>query len=162
MTNDQVVAVDVRDAVGGSTSYSHEYPINPPGYVKIPALPRIQTTGMTPASLAARIHDAFINGRIFLSVAVNITVSSKTVPYERVIVAGDILYVRVLGSAGSPETVSGSYPVDEQGKFRHPWLGQITAAGKTLLALENEIEAAVATRGFLQKAVVHVSLTALT
>ncbi len=155
----QVVNVEVRDGSGKVTEFSHEYPVDLAGNIEFPTAGTVAAAGKTLVQLRQAIHNAFAGG-VFVSPTVNVSLSSKTVSYSDVIRIGATLQIRVLDGVGAVDPSSGAYTVDTAGKIHIPFLGDLSVAGMTMAALENQIEGGIR-NAFITNAVVNVTSTVL-
>jgi protein involved in polysaccharide export with SLBB domain len=157
----QVVNVQIRELGGRISEFSHEYPVDLQGCVRIPSLGCVQARGLTLVQLRQAINNALVQMQILINPTVNVTSSSKTVPYTQQIQSGDTLFVRILESSGTSDPSSGAYPVDATGRLHLPYIGDITVAGMTIAALETQIEQGLISGQIYRNPTVHVSMTQL-
>lgn len=159
----EVVNVEVRDAAGVVTTYSHNYPVDASSLLRIPGLSKIIATGMalTP-DLRDTITDRFISDGILDPVTVNVTMAPVTVDFQTTISPGETLFVRILGADGSIDPSSGSFPVDGSGTITIPFLGGTFVLHNRLFEAEHQIEVGLEDGGFFsQPFVVNVTRTQL-
>jgi protein involved in polysaccharide export with SLBB domain len=166
LTTGQVVNVEIRESNGAVTAFSHEYPIDSAGNIRIPsgaapAVGIVPARGRTLVQLRQAIFNALTQGRILLNPTVNVSLSSKTVTPTQRVGVGDTVHVRVLESGGAVDPSSGAYMVDSAGKLHLPVVGEIDAAGKTVADLESQIQRGITAAKFLVNSVVHVSMVPL-
>ena len=155
----EIVNTEVREPSGAISSYSHDYPVDPSGLLRIPALNPIAATGQMLIQLRDAIAGAMIAQGLFSSVTVNLTLLPTRVNFTDKIKPGDNLFLRVLGNDGTVQPISGSYTVDPTGAINVPLgLGLVRVDGHLLFEAEHAIEQALALGGiFIQPFVVNVT-----
>lgn len=117
----EIVHVEVRDAAGTVTAYTHDYPVDASTLLRIPSLGLIPAAGMAlNPELRDTISDRFVSDGVLSPVTVNATLSPNTVDFQTNIAPGDLLFVRVLGPDGAIDASSGSYLVDAYGFINIP------------------------------------------
>ncbi len=158
LADGQVVRVEVRDGSGAVARFTHEYPIDPNGNMRIPSLGNVVARELTLVALRESLRQAFTN--VVAGSSVNVTPSASIMTYDAPIARADRLYLRILDPQGNVDASSGSYVVDSDGKLHLPRVGDIDTADMTMGALEAGLERAVGDR-FLRGAVVNVSKTEL-
>jgi protein involved in polysaccharide export with SLBB domain len=153
----EIVRTEVREQSGAVSSYSHDYPVDPSGLVRIPALNPIAATGKTLTQLRDAIGSAMVAQGLFSSVTVNLTLLPTRVNFADKIVPGHTLFLRILGNDGSVQPVSGSYTVDPTGAVNLPLgLGFVRVDGHLLFEAEHAIEQGLG-NVFIQPFVVNVT-----
>lgn len=152
----EVIDVEIRDPTGKVSDFSHEYPVDLKGEIKMPVLPRIPARGRTLVQVADDIRKELLDGVFVGSATVNARRTGRKVNYVTPIAKGEVLAVRILMGSGSADKASGTYQVDSNGQIDLPYLGKVDALGKKIPQFEDEIEAGIRD-GFIPRAVVHVS-----
>jgi protein involved in polysaccharide export with SLBB domain len=153
----QVVLLEVRDGNGAVTRFSHAYPVDPEGKVRIPTVGPVAARDLTLVELREVLGRAFAG--IVSGGSVNLTPSSDTVFYAEPIARSTQLYLRILDSQGAVDPSSGAYAVDSQARLHLPRLGDIDTANYTLGQLETSLQRAIDDR--VRGTVVNLSKTAL-
>ena len=159
----EIVNVEVRDAAGVVTSFSHDYPIDASSLLRIPSLSTIiaKDLALMP-DLRDTIADRFVNDQVLSVVTVNVTLLPTMVDFQRKIAPGETLFVRILGSDGSIDPSSGSFPVDGSGTINIPFLGGTLVRDNLLFEAEHQIEVGLEEgQFFTQPFVVNVTRTQL-
>jgi protein involved in polysaccharide export with SLBB domain len=159
----EIVHVEVRDAAGTVTAYTHDYPIDASTLLRIPSLGLIRGAGMalTP-ELRDTIADRFVTDGILSPVTVNVSLSANTVDLQTNIAPGDLLFIRILGPDGAIDPSSGSFPVDGDGFINIPFLGGTFVLDNRFFEAEHQIEVGLEEGGFFtQPFVVNVTRIAL-
>ena len=148
----EVVHVEVRDSAGAVTDYTHEYPIDASGLLRIPSLSQIIAHGMalTP-DLRDTISDHFVSDGIFSVVTVNVTLTSTRIDFDTEIAPGETLFIRILNSDGSADQSSGAFPVDGAGIVHIPFLGGTLVRHHRLFEAEHQIEVGLEEGGFFSQ-----------
>jgi protein involved in polysaccharide export with SLBB domain len=154
----QVVRLEVRDAAGAVTRYSHDYPIDLDGNLRLPTAGAVPAKDLSLVDLRANLGAAF--GRIVSGASVNVTPSPATVSYNDPLARSDRLYIRVLDPQGNIDPSSGAYAIDSQAKLHLPRVGDVDTTDLTVGQLEVALESTIGQR-FLHGAVVNVSKTEL-
>jgi protein involved in polysaccharide export with SLBB domain len=144
----EIVTAEIRDPSGIITSYSHDYPIDPSGLLRIPSLDPIFAKGLTLTQLRDAIADAMVSQGLFSSVTVNLTLLFQQVDFANAITPGDDLFLRILGNDGTADPSSGSYTVDGTGSINIPFLGLTRVLGALLFEAEHAIEQGLIDGGF--------------
>jgi protein involved in polysaccharide export with SLBB domain len=135
-----VVNVEVRDSAGVVTDYSHEYPVEPNGNIRIPNIAPVTAQGLTLLQLRDAITQAFLTGAVFTAVTVNVRMTSKRVDYPVPISVNDNLHLRIMDIAGKNDNASGMYVVDNAGNINIPYLGLTQVRGQMLMTAQTSIE----------------------
>lgn len=159
----EIVHVEVRDAAGAVTTYTHDYPVDASTLLRIPSLGLIRAAGMalTP-DLRDTVTDRFISDGILSPVTVNVTLSANTIDLQNNIAPGDLLFIRILGPDGAIDPSSGSFPVDGDGFVNIPFLGGTFVLDNRFFEAEHQIEVGLEDGGFFtQPFVVNVTRIAL-
>jgi len=154
----EIVNVEVRDASGVVTSFSHDYPIDASSLLRIPSLGQIIAKGMalTP-DLRDAIADRFVSDGIFSVVTVNVSLLSAMVDFDTKITPGETLFLRILGPDGTIDPSSGSFPVDGSGTVNIPFLGATLLRDNLLFEAEHQIEVGLEDGGFFAQPFVNVT-----
>jgi protein involved in polysaccharide export with SLBB domain len=156
----EIVKTEVREAGGVPSPFSHDYPIDPSGFMRIPDLEPIAAEGKGLTQLRNAITDAMVAEGLFTSgsVTVNLTLLSTRVDYANKIRPGDKLFLRIFGEPDlTVDPSSGSYTVDETGSINIPLLGLVRVDGALLFEAENQIRQGLIDGGFLDSPVVYVT-----
>jgi protein involved in polysaccharide export with SLBB domain len=145
----EIVKTEIRDPSGAITFFSHDYPIDPSGLLRIPLLSPISAQGKTlTPELRDAIADSMVTEGLFSSVTVNLTLLSTRVDFENQIRPGDTLFLRIFGSDGKVDPSSGSFTVDGSGSINIPFLGGVLVDGALLFEAEHQIEQGLIDGGF--------------
>ncbi|MHB9864485.1 polysaccharide biosynthesis/export family protein [Streptomyces sp. YIM S03343] len=154
----EIVEVEVRDASGAVTAFTHEYPVDPSGLLRIPSLSTIQATGkaLTP-ELRDEIQDRFVADGILSPATVNLTLGFARVDFDNKIQPGDMLFVRLLAPDGTVDPGSGSFVVDGSGSINIPFLGGVLVGDSLLFEAEHQIEQGLIDGGFFTQPLVNVT-----
>jgi protein involved in polysaccharide export with SLBB domain len=153
----EIVRTEVRESSGALSSYSHDYPVDPSGLVRIPALSPIAAKDKTLTQLRDAIAGAMVDQGLFSSVTVNLTLLPTRVDFADKIRPGDKLFLRVLGNDGTLEPISGSYTVDPTGAVNLPLgLGFVRVDGHLLFEAEHALQQGLG-GVFIQPLVVNVT-----
>jgi protein involved in polysaccharide export with SLBB domain len=132
----QIVHTEVRAEAGGITPWSHDYPIEPSGNLRIPLVAPVAAAGQTVTQLRQAIAGAIVAAKLFPAVTVNLDVLSAQVDYTNTIKGGEKLFLRIL-DGGNVSPSSGSYIVDNSGEINIPFLGFIKVSGRFLVDVQN-------------------------
>jgi protein involved in polysaccharide export with SLBB domain len=157
----QIVYTEIRAGEGGVESYSHEYPIEPSGKVRIPLVAPVSAQAKTLTELRDAIANAIVTAKLFKEVTVNLTVLSTRVDYANIIKPGEKLFLRILENDGKISPSSGAYVVDNTGSINIPFLGLVKVAGAFLVDAQTQIEQGLIVKLILKSPVVHVTRTHL-
>lgn len=136
----EIIGTEIRNASGIIEPYSHDYPIDPSGLLRIPSLEPIPARGATLTQLRDKIADAIVNQGLLSIVTVNLALSPQQVDFASKITPGDDLFLRILGNDGAADPSSGSYTVDGTGNINIPFLGFVRVEGALLFEAEHAIE----------------------
>jgi protein involved in polysaccharide export with SLBB domain len=153
----EIVKAEVREPSGAITSFSHDYPIDPSGLLRIPSLNPIAAKDKTLMQLRDAIANAMVNEGLFSSVTVNLTLLSTRVDFANKIQPGDMLFLRILGDDGTVDPSSGSFTVDQTGSINIPFLGGTLVGGALLFEAEHQIEQGLIDGGFFTQPFVNVT-----
>ncbi|TXS18798.1 MULTISPECIES: polysaccharide biosynthesis/export family protein [Streptomyces] len=137
----EIVQVEVRDAAGVVTGFSHDYAVDADRLLRIPSLNMILAEGkpLTP-DLRAEIEDRFMTDGVLTTVTVNLGIRGDRVDLENTIRPGDELFVRMLNPDGTIDASSGSFPVDASGSINMPFLGGVLVRDNRFFEAEHQIE----------------------
>lgn len=154
----QVVNVEIREINGFISPFSHEYPIDPAGDLKVPSLPKIRAGGNTLLSLREKINNSLVSNKILENPIVNVNlVLTKPISYGYIIKNGDTIFIRILERQGKINESSGKYTVNSDERLYFPIISAVIASGKKLFDLENEMEESIINSGFIQSPCVYIS-----
>ncbi|USQ85312.1 polysaccharide biosynthesis/export family protein [Streptomyces phaeoluteigriseus] len=158
----EVVNVEVREASGAVTPFSHEYPVDASSLLRIPSLNMIVAAGKAlQPDLRDEIHDRFVSDGVLSSLTVNVTPSSTLVDLENTIQPGETIFVRLLNTDGTIDSSSGSFPVDASGSIHMPFLGGVLLNNNRFFEAEHQIEQGLSDGGFFAQPLVNVTRTQL-
>jgi protein involved in polysaccharide export with SLBB domain len=156
-----VVRTEIRDSAGKPTEYTHEYPIEPSGNVRIPDMKPIPAQGKTLIQLGDLVKAAILAAKLYEIITVNTTLSSMMIDYTVPIATDDKLFLRILFH-GNVDVASGTYVVDASGSINIPVIGLIKVNGRMLVDVQSDIEQGLASNKHLYGTVVHITRTPLT
>lgn len=154
----EIVTVEVREASGAVSGFSHEYPVDPSGLLRIPSLAPVTAAGLalTP-DLRDALTDRFIADAVLSSPTVNVTLSGVRLDYATVLQPGETLFLRILAGDGTLDPSSGGYPIDGSGTVTIPFLGGVLVRGSQPFEAEHQIEQGLVDGGFFAQPFVNVS-----
>lgn len=153
----EIVKAEIREGAGAISTFSHDYPIDPSGLLRIPSLKPLQATGKELPQLRDAIADAMVDQGLFGSVIVNLTLLPERVDFNNKIISGDDLFLRILESDGVVAPSSGLYPVDPNGSINIPLLGSVLVKEHLLFEGEHAIEQGLIDGGFFIQPFVNVT-----
>lgn len=162
LTTGHVIHAEIRDPAGIVTEYSHDYPVEPSGNIRIPKVAAIKALGLTLTQLRDAITQAILAAGLYSKVTVNVALSSAKVDYHIPISTNDKLYLRILESSGKIDSSSGAYVVDNSGSINIPYIGMMNVKGRMLIDVQADIENHIISGTILQQPVVNLSRALLT
>ena len=152
-----VIHAEIRDGAGSVTDYTHDYPVEPSGNIRIPKVAAIRAQGLTLTQLRDAITQAILTAGLYTKVTVNVALSSTKVDYHVPISTNDKLFLRILESAGKIDSSSGAYVVDNSGSINIPYVGMLNVKGRMLADVQADIENNIISGAILQQPVVNLS-----
>ncbi|GAB3968888.1 polysaccharide biosynthesis/export family protein [Plantactinospora veratri] len=154
----EVVNVEVREASGAVTLFSHDYPVDASRLLRIPSLGPVLAEGkpLTP-DLRDDIYNQFSADGVLFGHTVNLGLSGIRVDLENTVQPGQTLFLRLLNPDGAVEPSSGSFAVDGSGSIHIPFLGDVLVRDHRLFEAEHQIEQGLIDGGFFTQPLVNVT-----